>query len=106
MHTAALLHLVDHIGRLPIHDSPPSWTVNLMSQHTSAPCTSGEDEPLITELAGCLGAWAAHATPEELAATLAAGPLAPAQPGAWPQRLGNALSLASAIQHALPRCDM
>ncbi len=38
--------------------------------------------------------------------TLAAGPLAPAQPGAWPQRLGNALSLASAIQHALPRCDL
>ena len=28
---------------------------------------AGEDESLIAELAGCLGAWAAHCAPEELA---------------------------------------
>lgn len=73
-----------------------------MLQRSTQP---GEDELLIAELAGCLGAWAAHAAPEELASTLASGPLAPAQPGGWPQRLGNALALASTIQHGLPRCS-
>lgn len=66
---------------------------------------SGEDEVLISELAGCLGAWAEHAgEASEVGAALAAGPLSSAPPGAWPQRLAAVLTLASTIQHALPRC--
>lgn len=67
-------------------------------------CGAGEDEALITELAGCLGEWAVHAAATDLAATLQQGALS-RSPAASPfERQGRALTVAFTIQCGLPRC--
>ena len=55
-------------------------------------------------LAGCLGVYARHCTPPELAALLKGGGFAPAS-ASRSERLGHALTLASVAQYAPERWE-
>lgn len=67
---------------------------------------AGEDEALVTELAGCLGEWAPHAAAEDLSASLAAGPLSDRRAASAMERQGRALTLAFTVQCGLLRCEL